>query len=219
MYVAVCAFAEHQYSSLPDTFFKSPLAFCSDISSPTTEDAHIAISAQASGFSLWHTRTRYCVKCGGSLKSRKQGHELACEPEPVGCGSTSFPRIEPAAIMLVESPCGGYALLGRKAAWPSGKYSCLAGFVEIGETPEQCVLRETLEESGVGVDLKSVKYHCSQPWPFPSSLMLGFLAKASHANIGTDQLPKITVQEDEMEHVQWVPDEMRAAPDDRIGDK
>jgi NAD+ diphosphatase len=102
--------------------------------------------------------------------------------------------------MLVQSPCGQHCLLGRKSAWPVGRFSALAGFLEVGETLEQAVMRETFEESGVVIDPQSVTYRYSQPWPFPSSLMLGFTASAM-SNEGS--LPDIAFDAQEMEDVQW----------------
>jgi NAD+ diphosphatase len=102
--------------------------------------------------------------------------------------------------MLITSQCGEYALLGRKAAWPEGRYSTLAGFCEVGETLEQCCAREVQEESGVEVDLESISFTHSQPWPFPRSLMAGFRGKAKQSG---DELAKIVIEEDEMQDVRW----------------
>eukprot|EP01035_Chromulina_nebulosa_P024136 gene24136-31366_t len=100
--------------------------------------------------------------------------------------------------MLILSRCNNYCLLGRKHNWPKGRYSALAGFVEVGESIEQAVIRETFEESSVEVDYKSIVYQSSQPWPFPSSLMLGYIAEAS-----LDGLPHINFDKEEMEDVKW----------------
>jgi NAD+ diphosphatase len=111
-----------------------------------------------------------------------------------------FPRTDPAVIMLVTR--GGRALLGRQPSWDPGRYSSLAGFVEPGESPEDAVAREVWEETGVRV--RDVRYHSSQPWPFPSSLMVGFTAEAE----GDD----ITVDHDELEDARWFTrEEMRAS--------
>jgi NAD+ diphosphatase len=169
--------------------------------SESIEDPHeVALLAQAVSFATWHYRTRHCVKCGSKVVADRQGHARRCQ-NSVNCGVASYPRLEPAVIQLVESPCGGFALLGRKAVWPPGRYSCLAGFVELGETVEQCVQRETKEEAGVDILPSSVVYKRSQPWPFPSSLMIAFFAKAV-GNVDSP-LPEITVQIEEMEDVQW----------------
>ena len=100
--------------------------------------------------------------------------------------------------MLITTQCQQYALLGRKANWPKGRYSTLAGFSEVGETLEQCCARETFEESGVHVDRSSVRFVCSQPWPFPRSLMVGFRAEAKDT-----EKPTICIEELEMEDIQW----------------
>ncbi len=97
----------------------------------------------------------------------------------VECGTEIFPRIDPAIIVLVTD--GECALLGRQASWPPGRYSTIAGFVEPGESLEDAVARETLEETGVVV--RESRYHSSQPWPFPSSLMLGFMATAAPGSV------------------------------------
>ena len=113
--------------------------------------------------------------------------------------------------MLVTSPCDQYALLGRKQSWPSGRYSTLAGFCEVGETLEECCQRETFEESGVVVDPRSVVFAASQPWPFPRSLMVGFRAMAmmplssaaASSSSSSSSLPEIIVDTNEMEDVRW----------------
>jgi NAD+ diphosphatase len=107
------------------------------------------------------------------------------------CRSEQFPRIDPAIIVLVTD--GERVLLGRQASWPTGRYSTIAGFVEPGESLEDAVAREVREETGVSVS--GIRYHSSQPWPFPSSIMLGFTARASGSEtVRTDQ---------ELEDVRW----------------
>ena len=103
----------------------------------------------------------------------KGGHVLVCTNP--ACRHEQFPRLDPAIIVLVSD--GERALLGRQASWPPGRYSTIAGFVEPGESLEDAVAREVLEETGIEVDC--IEYHSSQPWPFPSSLMLGFTAHAA----------------------------------------
>jgi NAD+ diphosphatase len=110
------------------------------------------------------------------------------------CGEDWFPRIDPAIIVLVADASGERALLGRQASWPQGRYSTIAGFVEPGESLEDAVAREVAEETGV--DVAAVNYHSSQPWPFPSSLMVGFLATASE---GTD----ISLNDGDLEDARW----------------
>lgn len=126
--------------------------------------------AYARAMSIWRVRHRYCGVCGSALIPERAGHVMRCSK----CGHESFPRIDPAIIVLVSD--GERALLGRQATWPPGRYSTIAGFVEPGESLEDAVAREVLEETSVRVSTAS--YHSSQPWPFPSSLMVGFHASA-----------------------------------------
>ena len=107
------------------------------------------------------------------------------------CGQQSFPRIDPAIIVLITD--GERALLGRQASWPAGRFSTLAGFVEPGESLEDAVTREMYEEAGISVT--DIRYHSSQPWPFPSSLMLGFTARALN-NV-------IALNDAELEDARW----------------
>ncbi len=131
-----------------------------------------ALLAYARAVSIWRARHRFCGVCGSLTRSERAGHVMRCSnPE---CGQEFFPRIDPAIIVLVSD--GERALLGRQPTWPAGRYSTIAGFVEPGESLEDAVAREVREETGVRV--RRVDYHSSQPWPFPSSLMLGFHAVA-----------------------------------------
>mmetsp|Transcript_29264 Transcript_29264/g.79179 ORF Transcript_29264/g.79179 Transcript_29264/m.79179 type:complete len:495 (-) Transcript_29264:2377-3861(-) len=166
------------------------------------------ILATANGLVEFHKSHSFCSHCGGPTEASKAGGSRTCTIE--GCRRSVYPRIDSATIMLVTSPCENYALLGRKKSWPSGRYSTLAGFCEVGETLEECCKRETYEESGVVVDPKSVRFVASQPWPFPRSLMVGFRAKAMASlmpSVGSElkssRLPNITVDTDEMEDIQW----------------
>jgi len=145
--------------------------------------------AYARAMVLWRRRHRHCGACGAPTRAESAGHVMRCTAD--GCGTEHFPRIDPAIIVLVTD--GERALLGRQAAWPAGRYSTIAGFVEPGESLEDAVTREVLEESGVAV-IDSA-YHSSQPWPFPSSLMIGFTARA-HA----DSVPR---PDEELEDVRW----------------
>jgi NAD+ diphosphatase len=152
--------------------------------------------AFARGMMHWHARHRFCGVCGEPTESRDAGHLRACTAE--ACGAIHFPRTDPAVIMLVTH--GRRALLGRQSAWDAGRYSTLAGFVEPGESLEDAVAREVLEEAGVRVG--EARYHSSQPWPFPSSLMVGFVAEALDDAIAVDR--------DELEDARWFTrDEMR----------
>jgi NAD+ diphosphatase len=137
----------------------------------------------------WRSRHRYCGTCGAPTRPASAGHVQQCT-DP-GCGIDHFPRLDPAIIVLVSD--GERALLGRQAAWPAGRYSTIAGFVEPGESLEDAVAREVLEETGVAVF--DAEYHSSQPWPFPSSLMIGF-----HARADASATPRA---DEELEDVRW----------------
>ncbi|HLJ39380.1 MAG TPA: NAD(+) diphosphatase [Steroidobacteraceae bacterium] len=129
--------------------------------------------AYARALSIWRLRHHHCGVCGAPTAPIRAGHCLVCSN--AGCAEEFFPRIDPAIIVLVSD--GERALLGRQASWPPRRYSTIAGFVEPGESLEDAVLREVEEETGVRI--LSAHYHSSQPWPFPSSLMLGFRAHAA----------------------------------------
>ncbi len=152
----------------PDSRFEElrPLA-------PVLDAEHAGLLAYARALSTWRARQRFCGACGAPTVVSHAGHCLVC-PDPA-CAQQYFPRIDPAIIVLVSD--GERALLGRQASWPRRRVSTLAGFVEPGESLEDAVAREVAEETGVLVH--NVRYHSSQPWPFPSSLMLGFLASAA----------------------------------------
>ena len=135
----------------------------------------------------WHARHRFCPQCGGATVLAKGGWQRDC----IQCGTQQFPRTDPVTIMLVEHE--GRVLLGRNARFPQGSYSALAGFVEPGETIEEAVAREVFEEAGVRV--RDVSYIASQPWPFPSQLMI-----ACHAFADDDAL---TLDPGEIEDARW----------------
>ncbi len=151
--------------------------------------AEAGILGYARGMVLWRARHRFCGICGAATLAARGGHVLICT-NPV-CRHEQFPRTDPAVIVLVSD--GERALLGRQASWPVGRYSTIAGFVEPGESLEDAVAREVFEETGIEVD--QIEYHSSQPWPFPSSLMLGFTAHAL-----TTQILR---RDDELEDAQW----------------
>lgn len=160
---------------------------------PRIADADGHVLAHARGMVYWHARHGFCGVCGAPTESRHHGHERVClSPD---CGVSHFPRTDPAVIMLVnrDDVPGGACLLGSHSRWAFGMYSTLAGFVEPGETLEQCVSREVFEESGIHTT--DVTYMASQPWPFPSSLMLGFRARATSFDIQCDP--------DELKDAQW----------------
>jgi NAD+ diphosphatase len=140
--------------------------------SPLLRGDEAGLLAYARALSIWRARQRFCGACGAPTISVRAGHCMRCSNE--GCAQEFFPRIDPAIIVLVTD--GERALLGRQPNWPPGRYSTIAGFVEPGESLEDAVAREVMEETGVRVT--SVRYDSSQPWPFPSSLMLGFRATA-----------------------------------------
>ena len=148
-----------------------------------------AILAQARSLIDWHARHRFCAACGGATEVIDAGTVRQC-PAP-GCGAQHFPRTDPVVIMIAlwQDSC----LLGRQPPWPPGRYSALAGFVEPGESIEEATRREIWEEAGVKVG--AVHYHSSQPWPFPSSLMIGCVAEA--------ESPDITLGADELEEARW----------------
>ncbi|MEP7312999.1 MAG: NAD(+) diphosphatase [Pseudomonadota bacterium] len=125
--------------------------------------------AYARALAIWRSNNSHCGRCGAPTVTTRAGHAREC----TRCGHETFPRIDPAIIVLVRS--GERALLGRQPSWPPRRYSTIAGFVEPGESLEDAVRREIFEETGVSTT--QVSYHSSQPWPFPSSLMLGFLAE------------------------------------------
>lgn len=151
-----------------------------------------AMLAYARGMVLWHANHLHCGRCGAPTEPRDGGHIRRCsDPD---CGYRAFPRTDAAVITLVEHPDGQRCLLGRQSRWPDGMYSVVAGFVEPGESLEECVIREVKEETGVAVT--DVVYQASQPWPFPSSLMLGFNAKATTTEFDPD--------DDELDDIRWV---------------
>lgn len=136
----------------------------------------------------WHSRHQFCANCGAPTAMIRAGWARKCG----GCGAEHFPRVDPVVIMLAEHD--GRALLGRGKGWPQGRYSALAGFVEPGESIEEAVAREIFEEAGVRVG--GVRYVASQPWPFPSSLMMACVAVAEDDTLKIDP--------NELEDAMWV---------------
>jgi NAD+ diphosphatase len=135
----------------------------------------------------WHRRHRFCANCGAPSESREAGHIRRCP----ACATEHHPRTDPVVIMLVHD--GDRAVLGRQPHWPAGRYSALAGFVEPGESLEEAVAREVREETGARVT--EVAYRSSQPWPFPASLMLGFVARWTSG--------EPAIGDGELEDVRW----------------
>ncbi len=160
-----------------------------------------ALLAYARGLIHWHSRHRFCGVCGHGTVSEQAGHQRRCRnPE---CAAVHFPRTDPAVIMLIHD--GDRIILGRQSQWPPGMNSVLAGFVEPGESLEEAVAREVMEE--VGIAVADVRYQSSQPWPFPSSIMLGFTARALNRDI--------RLSPDEIESARWYSrEELRRSPED-----
>jgi NAD+ diphosphatase len=153
-----------------------------------------SLLAYGLGMTYWHRRHRFCGVCGAPTRNRHGGHLRSCSD--ADCGAEHFPRTDPAVIVLVTRSGveGDACLLGRQARWPQGMMSTLAGFVEPGESLEETVAREVEEESGVRV--ARVRYMASQPWPFPSSLMLGFRAEAAPGAV-------LDINADELDDARW----------------
>ncbi|NNE58017.1 MAG: NAD(+) diphosphatase [Hellea sp.] len=147
----------------------------------------LAIAGRARSLFEWHHQHQFCSSCGAKSTAASAGMYSHCN----SCQTDHFPRVNPVVIMLIlrEDEC----LLGRSPGWPEGAYSALAGFVSPGESMEEACVRETKEE--VGIDVTNVNYVFSQPWPFPSQLMMGLICH-------TDQ-DKITLNQDELEAAKW----------------
>jgi NAD+ diphosphatase len=147
----------------------------------------LSILAQARSILHWHSSHGFCAKCGAKSLMADAGYKRVCP----ACGTEHFPRTDPVVIMAVRH--GDQILLGRQASWPPNMFSALAGFMEPGETIEQAVAREVLEEAGIKVG--AVSYVTTQPWPFPSSLMIGMIAEA--------MTTEITLDPAELEDARW----------------
>ena len=143
--------------------------------------------AAALSLSRWHGRHRFCANCGHLTEPIRGGWSRRC-PD---CAAEHFPRVDPVVIMLAEHE--GRLLLGRQPHYPAGRYSALAGFVEVGESVEAAVARELHEEAGISV--RDVRYVASQPWPFPSSLMIGCHAQADSG--------ALTIDTNELDDARW----------------
>ena len=145
--------------------------------------------AHARALVLWHASQIFCGICGSSARPGAAGNTRVCMNND--CRREIFPRVDPAIIVLVSD--GDRCMLGRQSSWPEGRYSTIAGFVEPGESLEDAVQREVYEETNVRVG--RVSYHSSQPWPFPSSLMLGFIAEA--------RTTQIALNDGELQDARW----------------
>ena len=172
--------------SAKTTAFDAPLR--TDLRSAATQWPAFdsTVFAQARAMLHWHARHRFCGACGGELAFVRAGWLGRC----ARCGSEHYPRTDQAIIAAVSD--GERLLLGRQKNWPPRRWSVIAGFVEPGESLEQTVAREVLEETGVRV--RSCRYVASQPWPFPGSLMLGFVAEAG---------PDVPVVGEELDDARW----------------
>lgn len=148
-----------------------------------------AVLCHARALAGWHARHRYCSKCGHVTAIKEIGVKRAC----VTCQAEHFPRTDPVAIALVFHRASDSVLLGRQKIWPAGRYSCVAGFVDAGESLEQAVMREVHEETGVRIH--RVRFLTSQPWPNYSQLMLGCIAEAESLDINRN--------DDELEDARW----------------
>ena len=176
--------SEQRHPTTPDTHSFAELRAVMSVLSP--RDAELAATAKA--IFGWHETHGFCARCGAQSDVMQAGWQRVCQ----ACGGSHFPRTDPVVIMLITR--GNKTLLGRSPGWPEGMYSCLAGFVEPGETIEAAVRREVWEEAGVRVG--EVRYLASQPWPFPSSLMFGCQGLAETDDINIDPV--------EIEDALWV---------------
>ncbi|HZH08761.1 MAG TPA: NAD(+) diphosphatase [Microvirga sp.] len=147
----------------------------------------LGILAMAKSMLDWHNRHRFCANCGAPTQAAQAGFRRDCS----ACNAQHFPRTDPVVIMLVTR--GDTCLMGRQPRFPEKMYSCLAGFLEPGETIEDAVRRETFEEAGIRVG--AVRYLASQPWPFPANIMIGCVGEAISDDIDFDQ--------DELEDARW----------------
>ncbi|MEO8811356.1 MAG: NAD(+) diphosphatase [Caulobacteraceae bacterium] len=153
----------------------------------TLPPAEAAILATAKSMFEWRRKHRHCAACGEVSQVAEGGWKRVCP----ACRAQHFPRTDPVVIMLATR--GEHCLLGRQAAWPKGMYSALAGFLEPGETIEEACARELFEESRLST--LSVRYHSTQPWPYPSSLMIGLIAEVDEGDAVADDI--------EIDEVRW----------------
>ena len=183
-----CDLSHHELEAIPHLVEAGEFADIRQIGGQLSQ-ADGALLAFARAMVHWHRMHRFCGRCGRPTLPAEGGHVRRCtNPE---CKHEVYPRTDPAVIMLVSA--GDQCLLGRQAIWTPGMFSTLAGFVEPGETPEEAVAREVMEETGITVT--GVRYHSSQPWPFPGSLMIGFYAEAKKA------MPRVDTHE--LEAADW----------------
>ena len=153
------------------------------------DDATLSISGLAKQILHWERQNRFCHQCGGVTEHAPSGWSKRC----TACGEKHFPHVHPCAIVLVRR--GHEVLLIRKAEWPAGRYSLVAGFVDLGESLEECAAREVREETGI--EITDIRYVGSQNWPFPSQLMAGFVSQYAGG--------EIIVDHEELEDARWFP--------------
>lgn len=149
-----------------------------------------SIIGQAAAMVDWNARNKFCSACGKRTVLEEAGYKRSCILDPEekcishkGVQNFAYPRTDAVVIVCIVHPSGDKILLGRNKRWPKKMFSCISGFVEAAETLEEAVRREAFEETGIVID--RVAYHSSQPWPFPNSLMLGFIAEATSTEIDT----------------------------------
>lgn len=164
--------------------------------SDAAQMAELAIAGQARAFAEWHTQYQFCGTCGARTAPAEAGSRRTCTAP--GCGAKAYPRVDPVVIMLLVDPARDRVVLGRQRRFPKGMWSCLAGFMEVGESLEESVRREVKEE--VGLEVSRIRYHSSQPWPVGfgnmlSQLMVGFYAEVSSF--------EIVVETNELEDARW----------------
>lgn len=183
------AFSEHRARAAPGTLemLRPAVDLRTLAMQGVLPSEDLSLAGQARALAAWHENAHHCSKCGGTNQVKDGGWKRKCW----ACGLEHFPRTDPVVIMLAVSR--DRCLLGRQSRFVQGMWSCLAGFVEPGESIEEAARRETLEEAGIRCG--RVRYFASQPWPFPSSLMIGCHAEAiSH---------DITVDREELEDARW----------------
>jgi NAD+ diphosphatase len=176
---------EPRFTAIPPSIEDNRAAAFGVMANLAAEEAPLFAAALSLGG--WHGRHRFCANCGAPTDIVRGGWSRSC-PQ---CGAEHYPRVDPVVIMLAEHE--GSLLLGRQPQYPPGRYSALAGFVETGETIEAAVAREIKEEAGI--DVTDVTYLASQPWPFPSSLMIGCHARAMSRDL--------TIDTTELEDARW----------------
>lgn len=161
---------------------------------PLLSTDHNELVLHATALAQWQRRSHFCSICGSPADLIDAGTSRKCSSPT--CGQQSWPRQDPSMIVAVSSRCGERILLARSPRHPKGMHTALAGFIEVGESMEAAVAREVMEETGIRIDEASVKYVASQPWPFPQSTMIGFLATA-------DEQQELAIDEDELVEAGW----------------